>query len=429
MNVHKIYLICLMSTIILCGISVSASQFFLFLTFVFLLFDRRNKNFFLTPITVVSFLLFFWYFASAGYHLILDKDYFNHIFKSEIKDFLLFSAFFVFLNLKDDELPKIEKTFRILVIVLLLTGLVSAFSSVRLSRLFNDLFRESTAWRYTHHYGDILGIGIYLPIGLMNTHLTFGGLLLLFFPAIFYKFILSIKEDKARKSSFLFLLLFLFIFLLNNARSALLGSIVSIVFGFIDIAFIKKAIDLKKVIKLIIIPIGILFILFAILLSNATTRQFITPLLGEKKHTDSGRTFIWNSTFPMIQKKPIFGIGPGNYLQEVDITRKELSTDEKELSFFYEVTQRGHSHNDFLHLAAIAGIPSLLLYLTLIGLISYTILDKTLNVHQSILFYGLIGFFFSGLFQCYFQDDEVVIVFWLLLGFLLRMKKNYRLNI
>ena len=95
---------------------------------------------------------------------------------SELKDVLLFSAFLIVQNLKnEEEIAKVEKAFWILLIVLLITGFFYIFSPIRLSRLVSDLFKPSPNWKFAHHYGNLLGIGIHLPIGLMNTHLTFGG--------------------------------------------------------------------------------------------------------------------------------------------------------------------------------------------------------------------------------------------------------------
>ncbi|MCB1190964.1 MAG: O-antigen ligase family protein [Leptospiraceae bacterium] len=425
MEIHKFFLFSLCTSIIFCGISVSASQFFLFLSFLFILFDRKNLKVKINPILITVIFLFFTYFLSAVYHLWIDSSYIKKIPSSELKDIFLFLGFFVFYGLKNEDIPKIEKAFRVLIYVLVITGLISAFSPIRLSRLFNDLFRVSTAWKFTHHYGDVMGIGIHLPIGLMNTHLTFGGLLMLFFPGIFYKFILSIKSKQKDNLNLLMLILLVFIFFLNNARSAMGGAAIALAFGFLDIVFVKKIFEFKTVIKLLLVPLVSLVLLTGILFSNETTKQFIAPLLGEEKHTDSGRTFIWNSTFPMIKENPFLGIGPGNYLKEVDTVRKNLATKEEELSYFYEVTQRGHSHNDYLHLATIAGTFSVLAYLVLAGLISTSILDKKLEIDYSVRFYGLVGFFFAGLYQCYFQDDEVVVVFWMLLGFLVRLKRRW----
>ena len=122
------------------------------------------------------------------------------------------------------------------------------------------------------------------------------------------------------------------------------------------------------------------------------------------------------------------GVGPGNYGKEIELARKSLSEKYQNLLFFFEVTQRGHAHNDFLHIAAIAGLPAMILYILLGAVIAYYLLQHKQSRTDGILFYGLVGFFFAGLFQCYFQDDEVVIVFWYLLGFFHLQLQNKSLS-
>ena len=429
---NKIFLVFLQIAIVSCAISVSLSQLFLFLTFILFFFTKGKESIRLTPISLLSFGVFGFYFLSFFFHFATggELSYIAGIKGSELKDVLLFSAFLIVQNLKnEEEIAKVEKAFWILLIVLLITGFFSIFSPIRLSRLVSDLFKPSPNWKFAHHYGNLLGIGIHLPIGLMNTHLTYAGIFLLFAPFVFFRFLFSIREKKNILFNFSILILFGMIALLNNARSALLGASVSIFIGFVDLLFIQKYFSLKKSIKYLgIFLVGVGLIL-GLLFFNETMAKTIQPLLGQEKHTDSGRTFIWSSTFPMIQENPILGVGPGNYGKQVEINRKKLSEEYKELLFFFEVTQRGHAHNDFLHLAAIAGLPAMLVYILLGSVIGYSLLRGKSTRKDSILFYGLVGFFFAGLFQCYFQDDEVVIVFWYLLGFFhLKLNKGMTTN-
>ena len=72
----------------------------------------------------------------------------------------------------------------------------------------------------------------------------------------------------------------------------------------------------------------------------------------------------------------------------------------------------------YFHIAAISGILNVIFYLGILYFIIVKILEKSINSEDTALYYGLVGFFFAGLFQCYFQDDEVVLVFWYLVGFL-----------
>ncbi len=419
-KMNRLFILFLQISIVSCAISVSLSQLFLFFTLILYLITKGYKSFRLTAISMLSLGIFILYGLSFFYHIPNSEvwTYIAAIKGTEFKDVLLFGAFLVVQNLNDsEEIKKIEKAFWILLIVLLISGFISIFSPIRLSRLISDLFKPSPTWKFAHHYGDLFGVGIHLPIGLMNTHLTFAGIFLLFAPFLFFRFIFSIRDRKNILFHFLILFLFGMIALLNNARSALIGASVSIAIGFIDLLFIQKYFSIKNTLKLLGIPILAIGLTASLLFFNETMAKTIQPLLGQEKHTDSGRTFIWSSTYPMILANPILGIGPGNYGKEVEVVRKHLSQKYKDLLFFFEVTQRGHAHNDFLHIAAIAGLPALLIYIALASVICYKLLQPKFSRNDNILFYGLVGFFFAGLFQCYFQDDEVVIVFWYLLGF------------
>ena len=169
--------------------------------------------------------------------------------------------------------------------------------------------------------------------------------------------------------------------------------------------------------KYIFKVLGIFFVLLIILSTIPTFRKTISPFFGNEKHTDFGRTFIWHSSFPLVQNSPIIGIGPGNYSSEIDRSRLDLSEKNREHVFFYEVTQRGHAHNDYFHLGVISGYPGILFYIGLLYSILFSFSKLKAPMEKRAMFYGILSIFPAGLLQCYFQDDEVVIVFWYLLGF------------
>jgi O-antigen ligase len=424
-NNQKIFLAFLQIGILTTGLSVSISQMFLGLSFLLFLFDsERRARIRFYPIVLSTFLLFGMYLLSILWNykeFPLDSSLLLQIKQSEFKDFLLFLAFFLTSTLKGEEVEKIKKTFFYLLILISITGFLSIFSIYRFSYLVNSLFRNVTTWNFQHHYGNIGGLDIYLPIGLMNTHLTFGGLLLFFTPFLIFKFFEEFKEKKSlglKIIEFFLISCFFITVLLNNARSSILGSGVGVLFGIGILLFIQKKISLQKIWKLILIPFVLLSLVVISFSFSPTLRKTILPLLGSQKHTDSGRTFIWDSTFTILEKNPILGIGPGRYAMVIDASRKDRSEKNPKLLFFYEVTQRGHAHNDYFHIAAISGILNVFSYLGILYFILLRIQKRAKEGEDPSLFYGLIGFFFAGLFQCYFQDDEVVLVFWYLVGFL-----------
>ena len=424
-KIHIYYTNCLFLSIACSGFSVSLSQFFLVLTFVFYLLDKKEKwhhNW------IVYFIIafIFSYLLSFAFHIYKTQyniSYIKKTWNGELKDLFLFLGFFVFQNLKKEDEKKIYFAFWTLAFILLITGFLSIFTSVRFNKLISELYTPTTTWRYTHFYGSLFNINFYLPVGFFSTHLTFGGLLSFFSPLFIFKFLFSLQKKKYNQIFYyLFLLcIFLFVSILNNSRSALFGSFFAIIFGFFHLFFIKKELPiqyLKWGLSTILLVVMVFFLTF---LNIDKGKKILYPLLGKAKHTDSGRTFIWDSTFYLIKSNFLFGVGSNNYNKEIEKARQIKSELYPELLYFYKTIPKGHAHNDYLHLLVCFGILSCLIFIILAYRISFEILNSNLSSNQNLVyFYGLIGFFISGLLQCYFQDDEVVIVFWFLLGLLVR---------
>ncbi|RHX93477.1 ligase [Leptospira yasudae] len=428
-RLRKITLFLFCASIVTIGLSVSLSQGFLVLAFITSLFSTKTAGFWKEPVILVCLFFFGWYLTDFAIHAFSEQSfraYAKTAFNSELKDIFLFIGLILAWNLKKEEFPRILKTLNIVFWVLLVTGFVSSFSPIRLSRLISDLYRESANWKFTHPMGHLGGISLFLPIGLMNTHLTFGGLLQFFFPVPVFLFLKTFFEKNYKKAALQGLILFVFLYVvfLNNARSSLLGAIFSSLTAFLVLGIIRKELPTSKI---LIFTTGTLsfLLLLGIGLSFTQAGQKITdPLFGKEKHTDSGRTFIWDSTFPLIEKNPLIGVGPGNYNREIGKSRVEHSERYRELYYFYETTQRGHAHNDYFHLFAVFGLPAIFLFILLGTSLYHKLIFSRLPYEQILYFFGLSGFFFSGLFQCYFQDDEVVILFWILCGLFLRFSKE-----
>ncbi|EPG75451.1 O-antigen ligase [Leptospira fainei serovar Hurstbridge str. BUT 6] len=426
---RKAHVFCLIATFCTIGVSVSISQTFLVLAFCFGLChtirSRPVSNWFPKhQIFYLCIALFVWYFLDFLVHFLSGEDefYLKRAFNSELKDFFLFFGFLSVWFLKEDDIPKAFTGLVVLFLVLIFTGIIGGFSPVRLSRLISDLYKESSAYKFTHPLGTFANIPLYISIGLMNTHLTFGGLLQFFSGFAVFRFLkdLGSGNKKIILQSGLFLFLYVFVCLLNQARSSLIGAFCSILLGALHLFWIRKELPSAYLIRG-----GIAFFTISILLGlglafSPAGKKVLGPIFGKEKHTDSGRTFIWDSTFPLIAAHPIIGVGPGNYNRSIEKVRMEHSETYPELAYFYEVTQKGHAHNDYFHFASVFGAPSLLIYLSIAALFSFFLLQSKQSLNRIIFYYGIFGFFVSGLFQCYFQDDEVVILFWLILGLFVR---------
>nr|WP_246052964.1 O-antigen ligase family protein [Leptospira semungkisensis] len=422
----KAHLFCLLATFPLIGVSVSLSQGFLVLSFFFgladLLREKRFEDIFPKHrLFQISLALFVWYWIVFFLHLALDRENPSSLrsaWNGELKDFFLFCGFLSVGFVKKEDTPRLFHALFWLFLILIFTGIAGGFTPVRLSRLISDLYKESHTYKFTHPLGSFFSVPLYISIGLMNTHLTFGGLLQFFSAFAIFSFLKTLQEGNIRKIAWTGILLGLYVLvlLLNQARSSMIGAGVTLLLAGIHIFFLRKELPKSFLVKGGVAFLGLLLILGTALAISPAGKKVIGPLFGKEKHTDSGRTFIWDSSFPLIQEHPLIGVGPGNYNRAIDEVRSKHSEEYPELAYFYEVTQRGHAHNDYFHLASVFGLPATIIYLSLAASLVFFLFQSKLGFHQILFFYGLLGFFVSGLFQCYFQDDEVVILFWLLLG-------------
>jgi putative inorganic carbon (HCO3(-)) transporter len=133
----------------------------------------------------------------------------------------------------------------------------------------------------------------------------------------------------------------------------------------------------------------------------------------------SGRIKIWEITWHVIQNHPILGTGPENLKTIVHLEHK------KEIDEYYRVkkTSFDKAHNEYLHIAAVSGIPSLLIYFTILFLVfKQNILNMKRDIHYSIATLAIMGYLIQS-----FSNISVIAVapiFWILLGFVSQKTKG-----
>jgi putative inorganic carbon (HCO3(-)) transporter len=133
----------------------------------------------------------------------------------------------------------------------------------------------------------------------------------------------------------------------------------------------------------------------------------------------SGRLKIWEITWHVIQDHPIFGTGPENLKSIVHSEHK------KEIDEYYRVkrTSFDKAHNEFLHIAAVTGIPSLLVYLSILF---FVFKENFKKIRQDKIHFicamALIGY----LIQAFFNISVIAVapVYWILLGFIAQKSKG-----
>lgn len=133
--------------------------------------------------------------------------------------------------------------------------------------------------------------------------------------------------------------------------------------------------------------------------------------IGVSNRIGSGRIEIWRMTVKLIKNKPIFGCGTDNL-------EKGLMQECKKDLYNYAVSTGvivDKAHNEYLHIAATTGIPSLIIYLVFISLILLPKIKEVFKDNKSFIFSLAI---ISYLAQAFFNISTIGVapLFWMILG-------------
>lgn len=169
---------------------------------------------------------------------------------------------------------------------------------------------------------------------------------------------------------------------------ALLGTIV--LFGF----FLSR--------KYTFIVIGSLICIGIIIFSiNPTLRERISKRVNKELNVqnEASRIYIWDNALKMVEDNPVFGVGQGNFYPQ------------------FEKNMPGHrihvhAHNDFLNIAALAGIPGFLFFTGIWFSLFYLIgkswrYDRSLLPYMAAGLFGSVAFLITSLTEATFADEEV----------------------
>ena len=143
------------------------------------------------------------------------------------------------------------------------------------------------------------------------------------------------------------------------------------------------------------------------------TKTIKSELNINNEWAGSGRALIWKMSFDIIQEHPFFGAGPENLKEALKQTKNKRSQAYGKLT--------GHTvdkaHNDFLHIAAVSGLPALLLYLLFLALIfKDNIRDIIRTNTKSVIALAVLAYAIQSLFNI--SVIAVAPLFWVLLGLL-----------
>jgi len=287
--------------------------------------------------------------------------------------------------------------------------LVSLFAIVQYFGLFNKTLVAYES-RPPSTVGNPIILGIYL-------------ILLIFITLSF-----AIKETKLSKKIFYWciVLLFLYVILITGSRSAYLGLLIG---GIFFALFYPKKLPFLK----ISVIITLFLIIFTVYYVNNTTEfpqflqnskifQSISSRLSIEAFLKDPRFSAWQISFLALKEKPILGWGPENFSIGFD---KYYDPSFPYISAKLE-NWWDRAHNFLLDIGVTTGIPSLIIYLSLFGILLWQLQKigrskkiEEVNANRTLMAHGiqatLIAYFVANFF--FFDAFPTYLIFFLLVGY------------
>ncbi len=387
------------------GISISISQGLLLLgsaLFAFGLFKNRNiikhnkiglERYIIVFITI-SFVL-----AFLSPSIIKNLDY--------IRDFWLISAFILTYYLHDSNEDIIKTVYMIILIVLI----QSIIALIQIS--FNFSFIQG------HN-----NIGIFnsddtpeIRGGLLGMHLVFSCYFMLIAIPVIY---ISTTVKKITKNNIRWILitaavLSIAVLLVTRTRAI----IITLPFSIVPLFFVNK-----KVRILAISPLLVLIVFASIVLIYHGQDQFSGQVRGNILNSVSTdqRIKIWKTAFHVWLKHPVIGAGGGYYLDEFKQVLKEHPE--------YDTGMVTHAHNDYLNQLARKGVIGFAGFIYMLyGIFRYMAVNLKYikDIFLRRMYLGLFGaycvFLAASIFQCFYTDEENLVMFWFVIGLLAAIVK------
>ncbi|WP_367898976.1 O-antigen ligase family protein [Leptospira sp. WS58.C1] len=430
----KVSLYSLLLFLLAFPLSVSASQILAGLSIFCFIFSPK-ENFQKIRVYLLPWALILGAYTLVFISSLVHFEEYSHFWKtftrqSEAGDFWLSILFPIAAVHSSDEKKRklIYKYLWISFLLVLISGIASVFSEYRLGKFISNGFTPAPGDRRQHPAGPLFGLETYLPIGLMNTHLTYGGLISFYIPGLVLLVLQKIKK-KDLKRSFGFgvlLLLASWVFLLNQSKSAWLG-VLAVTVYFI----LSKWKDFSGKFPRIT-PVRVLILISVLVSLGAAVRFFYQKnwllqrtlaQLTEIQTPENQRYWIYKLSLPLLAENPILGTGGGRFKETSSEVSKTFIQKNEQLWYELYITPNKHAHNDILEFAIVGGWLSGILWIGFFYLLFRKIATSSLEEGN----FPLIGVGFiwvAGFFQCYLLDDEVALPFFALAGLLWGREKE-----
>ena len=218
---------------------------------------------------------------------------------------------------------------------------------------------------------------------------------------------------------------------LINARSAFLGVFLSLIILSSILAYLYWK---EKQLKYFLVRLAFIFLAFVLpffisqqSLVNATKNKsntygtVVSRLSGIADQTSENsniRLAYWKGSWELIKKRPLLGVGYGNWKVYAPLYTSTLLND----NIFSK-----HPHNDFIEIAGETGIPNSLLFISIFALALLLTIKTIRNSNSSLntkivastAFAALTGYFVDAIFNFPGERPNVQLLFALALAILL----------
>lgn len=314
--------------------------------------------------------------------------------------FYIIFAILTFLIIKKSDWEKIWK-FNILIGIL-----VSGIALFQKFGVFSETVRTYNG-RPPGTMGGPIFLGLYI-------------LLLLFITLSFF-----LKEEQRKKKILylLVLLLFIYIILISGSRAAWFGLFIGFVYFILTFPKKDKLVLAIKISFLILILLGACGIYY--LNTNPKVVDSVFGRLSIKLAVDDPRFSAWIVSADAIKDHPILGYGPENFSIAFDrYYDPSLPFISKEWGSWYD-----RAHNFIFEIGITYGIPVLLVYLALIGVLFWK-LQKIKYGPNTFIIHGIQATFFAYLSANIFSFDvfSTYLLFFLLIGYSLALTQSNESN-
>jgi len=259
----------------------------------------------------------------------------------------------------------------------------------------------------------------------------------------FLTFSFALKEKGWLKKTFYFFafLLFFYVILLTGSRAAYFGLFVGS-FYFLFLYSVNLVHAKRKTLFLLVkILLGILLIIFAygvyylnsqpqapqFIQDNKILREVVSRLSTELALEDP-RFPVWKISLEAVKEKPILGYGPENFSIGFD---KHYDS-----SLFYIDAPWGswwdRAHNFIFDISVTAGIPALIIYLSLFAALFWGLQKiKKKRPEQALICHAIQATFLGYLATCLFSFDvsSTYLILFLLIGYCLYLISSNQISI